>query len=157
MQAIRDVLLGTDPPVRLTRRAVTALTHARDNLADSVHPTGSVIIRTATGDVRWWTWAGYRANMTLRTSLAEVTDTKQQVTDEWIRLRHDLSQDMWQTAINNAADRLCLPEPDEKAVAGLKFGSALPRQLAERTLAARLADLPGASALIKQPQRILVV
>jgi ATP-dependent Lhr-like helicase len=155
MRAMRDVLLGTDPPVRLTRRAIDALADARENLLDTIHPAGTVITRAPTGDIRWWTWAGYRANMTLRTSLSAVTDAKQQVSDEWLRLRSDLTIDMWRAVLEDAADHLCLPEPDEKALAGLKFGAALPQRLAERTLAVRLADLEGAAATLKQPQRIL--
>jgi ATP-dependent Lhr-like helicase len=155
MRAMRDVLLGTDPPVRLTRRAIDTLADARENLLDTIHPAGTVITRAPTGDIRWWTWAGYRANMTLRTSLSAVTDAKQQVSDEWLRLRSDLTIDMWRAALEDATDHLCLPEPDEKALAGLKFGAALPQRLAERTLAVRLADLEGAAATLKQPQRIL--
>jgi ATP-dependent Lhr-like helicase len=154
MRAMRDVLLGTDPPVRLTRRAIDALADAREHLLHTVHPAGTVITRAPTGDVRWWTWAGYRANMTLRTSLSAVTDAKQQVSDEWLRLRSDLTLDMWRAALDDAADHLCLPEPDEKALAGLKFGAALPQRLAERTLAARLADLDAAAMILKEPQRI---
>ncbi len=157
MQAVREVLIGTDPPVRLTHRAMSALAEARDNLGDAVHPTASIITRARTGDVRWWTWAGYRANMTLRTSLSEVTDAKQQVTDEWLRLRSDLTVEMWEKALKDAVDRLCLPEPDEKALAGLKFAAALPARLAEQTLAMRLADLNAAAALLKDPQRIVHV
>lgn len=37
-RAIRDVLLGTDPPVRLTRRAATALREAREAALNLVHP-----------------------------------------------------------------------------------------------------------------------
>jgi ATP-dependent Lhr-like helicase len=155
MQAMRDVLLGASPPVQLTRRAIDALAEAREHLLDTIHPAGTVISRSPTGDIRWWTWAGYRANMTLRTSLSAVTDPKQQVSDEWLRLRADLTIDMWREAVEDAADHLCLPEPDEKALAGLKFGAALPQRLAERTLATRLADLEAAAATLRQPQRIL--
>src|SRR5699024_12052325 len=39
------ILLGADPRVRLTRRAVTALAKAREEYLDLVHPGGSVIVR----------------------------------------------------------------------------------------------------------------
>jgi ATP-dependent Lhr-like helicase len=154
MQAIRQVLLGTDPPVRLTRRAVEAPAGAREHHLDVVHSGGSVIVRE--DDVRWWTWAGYRANMTLRSTLASVTDPKQQVTDAWLHLRTDVSVESWTSAVRDAAEGLCLPEPDSRALEGLKFNAALPPQLAERTLAARLADFDGAGALLNQPQRFVV-
>jgi len=63
-RAAREVLLGVDPPVALTQRAKRILADVRDEHVPTVHPAGSVIVRTGT-DVRWWTWAGYRANATL--------------------------------------------------------------------------------------------
>jgi hypothetical protein len=36
---------------------------------------------------------------------------------------------------------------------GLKFSAALPKRLAVATLAARLADLDGAAAILKEPSR----
>lgn len=53
-RAMRDVLLGTDPPVSLTGRARRQLAEARDQLAGVVHPGGSVIARTG-AEIRWWT------------------------------------------------------------------------------------------------------
>lgn len=50
---------------------------------------------------------------------------------------------MWKAATADAADRLCLPDVGERALAGLKFNEALPQHLAIATLAARLADLLG--------------
>ena len=50
-------------------------------------------------------------------------------------------------------NRLCLPEVDEKALAGLKFSEALPRHLAVATLAARLADLNHARAVLMESAR----
>ena len=65
----------------------------------------------------------------------------------------DLTADQWRTALADAGDRLCLPEIDPKALAGLKFGDALPSRLAEATLAARLADLDGARHTLTEPTR----
>ncbi|MEV4529213.1 DEAD/DEAH box helicase [Streptosporangium sp. NPDC049304] len=154
MQAIREVLLGATPPVRLTHRAVDALAGARERHLDVVHPGGSVIVRG--DDVRWWTWAGYRANLTLRSTLASVADPKQQVTDAWLRLRTDVSKESWTSALRDSAEGLCLPEPDPGALEGLKFNTALPARLAERTLAARLADFDGARAILNQRHRFSV-
>jgi ATP-dependent helicase Lhr and Lhr-like helicase len=55
----------------------------------------------------------------------------------------------------DAAQRLCLPEPDHKALEGLEFNAALPDRLAIATLAARLADLDGAAAILKEPARFV--
>ncbi|TDD74229.1 hypothetical protein E1293_29875 [Actinomadura darangshiensis] len=48
-RAARDVLLGRDPPVELTRRATAALAAVRDDLGFSVHPGGTVISRRRAG------------------------------------------------------------------------------------------------------------
>jgi hypothetical protein len=48
-------------------------------------------------------------------------------------------------------DKLCLPAMDERALHGLKFSAALPPRLAEATLAAPLADLEGATTVLKEP------
>jgi ATP-dependent Lhr-like helicase len=41
----------------------------------------------------------------------------------------------------DAAECLCLPDVDQRALAGLKFNEALPERLATATLAVRLADV----------------
>jgi ATP-dependent helicase Lhr and Lhr-like helicase len=152
-RAIRDVLLGTDPPVRLTRRAADALRDAREAAPEVVHPAGTVISRRPGGDVRWWTWAGLRANATLIATLGDMADTAQRTEDFCIRLRSDVTPEAWKETLADAAERLCLPKVDDKAVDGLKFSAALPRHLAEATLAQRLADLDGAGIALSETQR----
>ncbi|SPT57629.1 hypothetical protein [Actinomadura madurae] len=127
-----------DPPVALTRRAAAALAAVRDDLDFSVHPGGTVISRSPSGDLRWWTWAGDRANATLKATL---------------RLRGDLRPDGWRSAVRELADHLVLPDVDDRAVHGLKFSADLPRHLAEATLAARLADLDNAARALTEPHR----
>ena len=145
------MLLGADPPARLTRRAQAALTGAREAAPDLVHPGGTVISREQNGDVRWWTWAGWRANATL----ADIADSAQRVEEFFVRLHSDATPQVWKTAIAGIAERLCLPAVNDKALAGLKFSAALPRRLAAATLAARLADLGGARIALTEPHRFL--
>lgn len=76
--------------------------------------------------MRWWTWAGYRANAVLTATLAGITDEQQRFQDEWIRLRSDLTPAMGKESTADAAERLCLPDVDERALRGLKFSEALP-------------------------------
>jgi ATP-dependent Lhr-like helicase len=155
-RAIREVLLGTDPPVRFTRRAAAALREAREAAPDVVHPGGTVISRGPGGDVRWWTWAGLRANATLIATLGDTADTAQRVEEFFVRLRSDVTPENWKAAITDIGEQLCLPAVDDKAVDGLKFSAALPPHLAEATLAQRLADLDGASIALAESHRFLV-
>jgi ATP-dependent Lhr-like helicase len=155
-RAMREVLLGSDPPVRLTGRATDRLAKEREERLSLVHPGGSVIVRDRDStDVRWWTWAGLRANATLAATLPEVVDPVQRFDDYQIRLREDLTPAAWRELTADAQQRLCLPEPSDRALKGLKFGDALPKVLAMKTLAARIADLDGAAAVLHEPVRFI--
>jgi ATP-dependent Lhr-like helicase len=155
-QAMRDVLLGADPDsAALTRRATDRLALVRDDLAGTVHPGGTVITGTGGGDLRWWTWAGFRANATLAATLSDLTDPVQRFEDEFVRLRADLTPADWRFGTTDATQRLCLPEINEKALAGLSFSSALPPRLATATLATRLADLDAATTILNTPVRFI--
>ncbi|MFG2627350.1 DEAD/DEAH box helicase [Streptomyces sp. NPDC048473] len=157
MRAMREVLLGADPDVALSKRAVTALAEARDHFMDVVHPGGTLITRTSGGQVRWWTWAGHRANATLAATLGTVAAPAQRVNDCWIRLREDVDRQYWKQAVADVSDQLCLPDVDQRAVKGLKFGEALPPRLAQATLATRFADLEGARAVLEEPVRFVTL
>jgi len=154
-RAMREVLLGTDPPVKLTRRAAERLAQEREEKISLVHPGGNVIVRDTTGDVRWWTWAGFRANATLAATLSELVDPMHRFDDHQIRMREDLTPEAWREATADASQRLCLPAVSEKALVGLKFSVALPPRLAVATLATRLSDLDGAAAVLDTPTRFL--
>jgi ATP-dependent Lhr-like helicase len=155
IRGVRDVLLGTDPPVRLTGRAQGRLAEARERYQDVVHSSGTVVVRQGDGDLRWWTWAGHRANATLAATLGAVADPAQRVNACYLRLDPELSPEAWRAATAGAADRLCLPAVHEAALKGLKFGDALPPRLAEATLAARLADLDGAAQALAETVRFV--
>ncbi|OEV04604.1 hypothetical protein AN216_06810 [Streptomyces oceani] len=154
-RALREVLLGTDPRVALTRRAEAGLAESRDEFAPhTTHPGGTLVTRSGS-NVRWWTWAGYRANATLAATLRSVADPVRQPTDAFVRLREDLTSEMWQDA-HRATDQgtaLLPPEVNQRAVEGLKFSVALPPRLATATVAARLADFTGARAVLEEPVR----
>ena len=151
-RSMRDVLLGANVPVSVTQRAVGALSELRSDAVGRVRADGMVISR-GDSDLRWWTWAGYRVNATLKATLGGLADEKQGVDDVTIRLRADLRPSIWRSLVDELEGRLVLPEVDEKALAGLKFSEALPRHLAEATLAARLADLENAKSVLLEPCR----
>ncbi|MFF5171336.1 DEAD/DEAH box helicase [Micromonospora sp. NPDC000089] len=154
-RAMREVLLGVDPPVRLTARARDRLAAEREDRASVVHPGGSLVVRAPHEDLTWWTWAGLRANATLTATLGEVVDPVQRFDDYTIRLRADLTRTEWRSLVADAVQRICLPDVSARALAGLKFGSALPERLARATLAARLADVSGALAVLREPVRFV--
>ncbi|MEU5941148.1 hypothetical protein ABZ807_18585 [Micromonospora sp. NPDC047548] len=61
--------------------------------------------------------------------------------------------EVWRSALADAAQRICLPDIADKALAGLKFSAALPSRLAAATLAARLADVDAAAEVLREPVR----
>lgn len=154
VRAMREVLLGADPPVALTGRATSRLAGLREELASLVHPGGTLVVRDGDGEVRWWTWAGFRANATLISTLSELADPIQRYDDASIRLLPDVDREALRRGLSDAAGRLCLPDVNDRALDGLKFSAALPRRLAVATLAARLADLDAAEAVLSEPVRL---
>jgi ATP-dependent helicase Lhr and Lhr-like helicase len=97
-----------------------------------------------------------RANVTLIATLGDIADSAQRVEDFFVRLRSDGTPQAWKAAVADIEEQLCLPAVDDKAVDGLKFSTALPRHLAEATLAQRLADLDGARIALAEPHRFLM-
>lgn len=142
-RAMRDVLLGHDPDVELSRRAVAALGRVRDERAADVDPAGLVLQRQGDEQV-WWTFAGTRANATLAAAL-EQRGVTARVTAEGISTAvcdapvfRDAGRDLEEGSVR--------ADVDQAAVEGLKFSAALPLELAIDTLAERGSDVPRARA-----------
>lgn len=148
-RARRLVLLGELPPVTLTRRAESALSALRETQSGTVSAGGS-IIGGAGDDLRWWTWAGARANATIAASLPSVVDDHDRFDNDSLRLRADVDSDDLTAAISKLGGELALPAVDDAAVRGLKFADSLPPALANETLAARLADTAGARGALAE-------
>lgn len=92
----------------------------------------NLIIRDGEGkDLRWWTWAGHRTNVTLAAILTAIAEPLQRGNDLYVRLGTDLTAQMWKEATANAADSVSLPEVDPRALNGLRFSAALTERLAE--------------------------
>ncbi|WP_040863304.1 DEAD/DEAH box helicase [Nocardia niigatensis] len=154
-RAMRAVALGADPGATLTRRAHAELARQRAERATTLTPDATIITRDDTG-ARWWTWAGYRANATLAATLSALADPHQRPNDLTIRLRPDITPEIWQAATaSTPPDTLTLPGVDPRAAAGLKFSTLLPDHLAAATIAARLADLPAARHVLTERRRWL--
>ena len=142
--AQRDVLLGADPDVELSRRATEQLARVREDLAGAVDP-GGLVLQQRDDTVRYWTWSGLRANNTLTAALGVAADATSQ--NEYV----DLPADVGAAALRAADVDSALPYIDPAAVEGLKFSVALPLATATATLAARFVDRAGARAVSDAP------
>ncbi|MEU4319435.1 DEAD/DEAH box helicase [Nocardia fluminea] len=153
-RGMRAVLLGTEPDgVRLTGRALTALTELRATHGDAVADDRSIVTLPTEGNGHWWTWAGTAANRTLHATFPDLFDPRQRINEKSLRLRSSVS-----TADLSAlqkATQLQLPAVDRNALMGLKFSAALPEQVALSTLAQRLGDPASACEALKELRRIV--
>ncbi len=155
--AIRRVLLGANPAgVRLTTRAVDRLAALRGDLTNRVWEGGTVLEREG-AHVRWWTWAGARANAVLVAAIEHAAPEllgESIVYDNWqIGMRGDVTAEVLRGAMEVAARDLgddlgrAVPLVDERALRQLKFVEMLPGRLATTTVAGRLADRQNAASV----------
>lgn len=146
-QAVREVLLGADPPVAMSRRAVSALERIRVEQGRRVDPS-SLVLEHGSPTVLW-SFAGTAANRTLAAALrragveatgdADTVRAENLTVDQLRRLDgDDIAQAVPESVTADAVD-------------GLKFSVALPQPLAIRTLAERGTDVPGAHGVAEAP------
>ncbi len=150
-RAERDVLLGEDPDVVLSKRAVEKLHEVREDHYIEVSPRGLVLLRDG-GDVWWWTWAGARANATLMAGLPGIADDAQRPDNFRIRLRGDEAAEKLADALGPVDWSVVFPAVSPNALAGLKFSEVLPADLATETIAERLGDRAGARGAATDPR-----
>ncbi|HST50356.1 DEAD/DEAH box helicase [Jatrophihabitans sp.] len=148
-RARRDVLLGTDPEVWRSQRAVAEFAAIRADSAGRVRHGATAI----DSDRWWWTFAGARANATLAAALPAVIEDSAGFDNDRVRIREDLPD----TALDAAVASLDpAREPvisvDQNAVRELKFAESLPPEFASLTLAERIIDVAGMRAVVDQPR-----
>jgi ATP-dependent Lhr-like helicase len=149
VRAQRDVVLGAEPPATVSARATEALRRLRTELGSLVAEGGTVLRRVGS-QVTWWTWAGGRTNATLAAALPAVVEPAGRLHDRRL-LRDGVDTAGFADAVRRARDEpMPAPAVAEEAVRGLKFADALPAGLAARTLAERLADVPGAERVLAE-------
>lgn len=165
--AVRRVLLGAHPAgVKLSQRAVSVLDKLREEYSHRVSSTGSVMTSLEDSRMRWWTWAGARANAVLVSALASIDPTLFETTtayDNWqIALRGDVDPHGMLDALKQAKAQFgedlsgVEAEVDKSAASRqLKFAELLPPRLMLQTIAERMSE-HDAVALFLQEQRIQI-
>jgi ATP-dependent Lhr-like helicase len=150
-RAERDVLLGADPALTISKRATEALVQIRAEHSNEVSERGLVLLRDG-NDVHWWTWAGARANATLIAGLPGIADDAQRPDNFLVRLRGSEAAEGLTAALEGLNWNGVLPSVSPAALAGLKFSEVLPPDLAAATIAERLADHHAAQVVVAQPR-----
>lgn len=140
-RGMREVLVGREPEgVHLSERAVTKLGELRSE-HPWVKPDTTSVVRDGRGRVRWWTFAGWKANLQLA-QLVEPLRTEVAALDD---LTIALDPSATSAAVGRilqegSADRGLVPWVAADAVDGLKFSDCLPPALAKEVIARRLID-----------------
>jgi ATP-dependent helicase Lhr and Lhr-like helicase len=149
----REVLLGSDPGVQLTRRASDALDSTRAATADRVTADGTVV-DTANG--AWWTWAGARANAALEAAFPDLVDAHARRDNDRVRLRDGVTRSgLAELGADPDEQWFAVPDVEPEAVRGLKFAESLPPDLAAMTLGERFVDADGALVVLAEPRLLL--
>lgn len=148
-QAVRRVLLGAElPGVRLTKRATDRLTEVREEYEGRVS-TGAarVLEATAGGDARWWTFAGARENGSMVAALTRTAPHLLEGHVSWNDWYLTVHPEAGATSLNegwSGARAQALVDPsvldplvDDRALAEVKFGDMVPREMLRRQISSR--------------------
>ena len=139
MRAQRDVLLGETPDVPLSRRATKRLDILRESRSGQASRSGLVVEQSGP-DTHLWTWAGLKANETLRAGLGGLEGRS--YNDVMVlRGAGDLSR------LADISFDEVVPSIPVEMVDSLKFSAALPEFTAIKTLSERFADRAGAATV----------
>jgi ATP-dependent Lhr-like helicase len=156
------VALGADMPgVSLTSRATERLALIREEVTPTVSESASLVLPHDSGQARWWTWAGGRANGVLAAALSAaapgLVDELERYDNRYVKLRGDATPGAVRKAVSEARKRFgedlasVQPSVSDEALKQLKFADLLPPDLAGSTLGQRAADHAGAAAVLERP------
>jgi len=140
-RGVREVLTGRNPDVEISQRAADKLAELRESRSWAATATTTVVASEGR-HTRWWTFAGWRANLWLARLAGDFRTAVAAVDDLTIALdRSTTAADV--AALVDAAvpEQIDLaPWVTADAIDGLKFAQCLPSALARQVVTARLAD-----------------
>ncbi len=141
-RGVREVLLGSDPArVTLSRRGGEQLARLRSE-HQWVRPDSTSLVVDGGGRARWWTFAGWRANLWLARAAAGLRREVAAVDDLTVALDPGTTTEELRRAVSDATGESIdlTPWVTAEAVDGLKFSECLPQSLATAVVTRRLAD-----------------
>jgi ATP-dependent Lhr-like helicase len=148
-QSIRDALVDPASVPGLTKRGKEALDSAI-TLFPTLSSGATTLVQEAPEKVRWWTFAGLRANAALAERLVEQGLSILSRDNFGITLREQSPIPVAQ-AVERLREGPVDPAPSDLAVEaldGLKFSACVPRDLALEMLRTRLGDPVGVEATL---------
>jgi ATP-dependent helicase Lhr and Lhr-like helicase len=136
------VLLGSDPSsVILSQRAGERLVQLRAE-HPWVRPDTTTLVVDGRGRARWWTFAGWRANLCLARAAADLRREVATIDDLTVALDPGTTLEQLRQANSDATPESVNLSPwvSAEAIDGLKFSDCLPRSLAVEVVTRRLGD-----------------
>ncbi|HKI19921.1 MAG TPA: helicase-related protein, partial [Isosphaeraceae bacterium] len=158
-QAIKGVLATEEMSERWSRRAQDRIRGLRQEYP-WIETETTVVIKSDDGPLRWWNFAGQRANQLLAQMLSGLTGSIVKTGDFHLEWESHLSFDEVEVAIRDLGQcemESVMPVVDEKAIEGLKFSACLPTDMALEMLGKRLTDVPGAKRIVSEPVKFVAV
>ena len=158
-QAMQAVLAGHDPDVTLTQRAQRKLAEIRTDMPGIQVGSTTVVEDEADDSIRWWTFAGLKANLELAARLSPMRDHIGQRDNLYININQrtlppgtDLVGMLDREGDLNELIRLA-----PWAVRGLKLAQVLTDDMAHEIAVRRLADEPAVDFVMNAPVRRVVI
>lgn len=153
-RAVRRVLVEGSLGIDLSKRARNKLDELGQDFS-WVDATATSVVRDQAGAIRWWTFAGLRANTTLGELAGPLRLSTSREDNLSIRLQDGADVEELRRRLGDLpADAVADVFPVTADTPGsLKFSSCLPEQLALRTVCRRRADVPGVRACLDEPIR----
>jgi ATP-dependent Lhr-like helicase len=141
-QSIKRVLAADDARDCWSKRAIDHINESRLEFP-WLHDESTIIVTEADGGLKWWNFAGSRANATLANEFAQLVH--EHVAHDSFTLKFESSTEVSQveSALNEIQSRPASelwPAIDERAIDGLKFSDCLPHDTAIRMLSNRMRD-----------------
>ena len=153
----RAVLCGSEPQARLSQRAGRQLAQLRREFA-WIDPDATTIVRTD-DEIRWWTFAGLRANAQIADALGPLAAGAQSLDNLSLVLASGQPLDGIAARLKRLQhDPLGFSDSRAGELASnLKFADCLPTEIAREVVGRRSADSDSVARAVYEPRRVVTL
>lgn len=152
-RAMERVVTSGDVPSRLSKRGSACLESLQESYA-FCDGASLPLVLDGTGRMRWWTFAGGRANAMLTQALASSGLATRGHDD--LSIQTDAAEaSVLQRTVAGISQRQLETVADAGLVRDLKFSQCLPEPMAIEVLSRRLSDRRGVADVLSRPMRLI--
>jgi ATP-dependent Lhr-like helicase len=155
-RAIRRVLATGSLAGLPSQRAKETLDGLRAGMT-WVDERGTAVVREASGETQWWTFAGVRTNAMLATAMTDLVATTQVQDNLALPMREHVRAEDIEQRLRGLDVAKILPPVSDEAVEELKFGSCVPHDLALAMLGRRSAEPQALQVVVAEAVRSVSV